>query len=55
MAELDQITASTRRYIRDTPKLIDNVFQAGPVIAYAKQNLNVDYDGGRLIAENFKR
>lgn len=53
MAELDQITASTRRYIRDTPKLIDMVFQAGPTIAYAKQNLNVDYDGGRLIGENF--
>jgi hypothetical protein len=53
MAELDQITASTKRYIRKKPKLIDNVFQNDPVAAYAKENLREDFDGGRLIGENF--
>jgi hypothetical protein len=53
MAELDQITVSTKRYVRETPKLVDNVFQQGPLVAYAKQNLREDYDGGRYIAENF--
>lgn len=53
MAELDQITVATHRYVRDTPKLVDDVFQQGPLIAYAKQNLREDYDGGRYIAENF--
>jgi len=54
MAELDQITVATRRYIRNTPKLIDFVFQEGPLVAYAKQNVREDYDGGRFIGENFK-
>jgi len=53
MAELDQLTVSTKRYVRENPKLVDNVFQQGPVVAYAKQNLREDYDGGRYIAENF--
>jgi hypothetical protein len=53
VAELDQITAATKRYVRANPKLVDMVFQQGPVIAYAKQNLRQDYDGGRLIGENF--
>lgn len=29
------------------------VFQQGPTIAYAKQNLREDFSGGRLIGENF--
>ena len=53
MAELDQITVATKRYIRDTPKLIDMAFQAGPVSAYAKQNAREEYTGGRLVGENF--
>ena len=53
MAELDQITVSTKRYIRSTPKLIDNVFQNDPLLAYAKLNVREDFDGGRLIEENF--
>ncbi len=53
MAELNQIDVSTKRYIRNTPKLIDFVFQEGPVVAYAKQNVREDYDGGRYIGENF--
>lgn len=53
MAELNPIDVATRRYIRETPKLIDGVFQQGPTIAYAKQNLREDFPGGRLIGENF--
>lgn len=53
MAELNQIDVATRRYIRKTPKLVDNIFQQGVVAAYAKENLREDYDGGRLIGENF--
>ena len=53
MAELNQIDVATKRYIRNTPKLIDMVFQEGPLIAYAKQNVREDYDGGRFIGENF--
>lgn len=53
MAELDALTVATKRYIRETPDLIDNVFQAGPLAAFAKQNLREDFDGGRLIEENF--
>lgn len=53
MAELDQITVATKRFIRSTPKLIDNIFQNDPLLAYAKQNVREDYDGGRLIGENF--
>ncbi len=53
MAELDALTVATKRYIRETPELIDMVFQSGPLAAYAKQNLREDFDGGRLIGENF--
>ena len=53
MAELDQITVATHRLIRSKPKLVDMIFQQGPTIAYAKENLREDYDGGRLISENF--
>jgi hypothetical protein len=53
MAELDQITVSTKRYIRETPKLIDMVFQEGPLVAYAKQTNKEVFTGGRFIGENF--
>jgi hypothetical protein len=53
VAELNQIDVATKRYIRSTPKLIDMVFQEGPLVAYAKQNVREDYDGGRYIGENF--
>jgi hypothetical protein len=53
MAELDQISVSTKRYIRSTPKLIDMLFQQGVLVAFAKANLRTDYDGGRFIGENF--
>ncbi|HZM78494.1 MAG TPA: phage major capsid protein [Candidatus Limnocylindrales bacterium] len=53
MAELNQIEVATKRFIRNTPKLVDMVFQEGPLVAYAKQNVRTDYDGGRYIGENF--
>lgn len=53
MAELNQIDVSTKRYIRNTPKLVDAVFQQGVLTAAAKANVREDYDGGRLIQENF--
>jgi len=54
MAELDQITVSTRRFIaRARRKLVDNIFQVSPFMAYMKANLKEDFTGGRLIQENF--
>lgn len=53
MAELDQINLSTRRYIRDTPKLVDDFFQNDPLLAYLKLNLRMKWTGGSLIQENF--
>ena len=53
MAELDALTVATHRHIRRTPELVDNVFNGGPLAAYAKQNLHEDFPGGRLIGENF--
>lgn len=53
MAELDALTVATKRFIRETPELIDMVFQGGPLAAYAKQSLREDFDGGRFIGENF--
>jgi len=54
MAELDQITVSTRRFIaRARRKLVDNIFNVSPLMAYMKSNLKEDFTGGRLIQENF--
>lgn len=54
MAELDQITVSTRRFIaRARRKLVDNIFNVSPFMAYMKDNLKEDFTGGRLIQENF--
>ena len=53
MAELDQITVATKRYIRKRPDLADFVFNKDPLLAYLKQNVNESYDGGRLIQETF--
>lgn len=54
MAELDLITLSTRRFIKNAKnKIIDNIYQNDPVFAYAKDTLKIDFTGGRLIQENF--
>lgn len=54
MAELDQITVATKRFIaRGRKKLVDNIFNVSPFMAYMKSNLKEDFSGGRLIQENF--
>jgi hypothetical protein len=53
MAELDQLNVSTERYIQDNPALVDNIFQADPLLAYLKLNIREDFDGGTLIQEGF--
>jgi hypothetical protein len=53
LAELSAIDAATRRYIRETPKLVDMVFQEAALAALAKQTVREDFDGGRFIGENF--
>jgi hypothetical protein len=53
MAELDQINVSTRRYIRETPSLVDAVFQNDPLWAYLRANVPEEFDGGRRIDEGF--
>ena len=53
MAELDQLNVATHRYIRDNPALVDDVFQADPLLAYLKLNVRDDFSGGTLIQEGF--
>ncbi len=53
MAELDQLNVATKRYIRDNPALVDNVFQADPLLAYLKLNVRDSFTGGTLIQEGF--
>lgn len=53
MAEYDQITASTRRYVRNNPKLVDSIFQKDPFLAYLRLNVKLDFPGGRQIEEPF--
>jgi hypothetical protein len=53
MAEMDQITVSTHRYIRENPALVDNYFQQDPFLAYCKLNIREEWGGGSLIQEDF--
>lgn len=54
MAELDLITLSTRRFIKNAKnKILDNIYQNDPVFAYSRDTLKIDFTGGRLIQENF--
>ena len=55
MAELNAIDVATKRYIRETPKLVDMVFQRAAGVALIKSALRTDYTGGRFIGENFNR
>lgn len=49
---LDQLTVSTRRYVRENPQLVDNFFARDPLLAYAKLNAREDFTGGYIITEN---
>lgn len=54
MPELNQIDVATRRYLGESSgKLIDNVFQQDPLLAFLKANCSEKYSGGRYIPENF--
>ena len=55
MAELTAIDAATKRYIRETPKLVDMVFQEAALAALARASVRQDYTGGRFIGENFNK
>ncbi len=50
---LNQLTASTRRFVRDTPKLVDDVFQQGTGMRILQKSCKEPFTGGRIIAENF--
>ena len=53
MAELDQLNAATKRYVRKNVELVDNVFQTDPFVAYLRQNVREDFTGGNRIDEPF--
>lgn len=54
MAELDQLTVATKRFVRgNASSLIDMLFNEGPFVAYMKNNLREDFTGGHTIYENF--
>jgi hypothetical protein len=50
---LDTINIMTRRYIRDNPKLQDNVFNQDPLNYFLRTTLQEDFNGGSSINENF--
>jgi len=50
---LDQLTASTRRFVRESPKLVDNIFQQATFMKLLQANCKEKFNGGRNIAENF--
>lgn len=54
MAELNQITVATKRFVHDERKaLVDAIFNVSPTLAYVKENLKLMFDGGRFIQESF--
>jgi hypothetical protein len=50
---LDQINVTTRRYIRTTPALVDNIYNQDALNYFLRQNLREDFAGGSTINENF--
>jgi len=50
---LNQLTASTRRFVRETPKLVDDVFQQGTGMRILQKSCKEPFTGGRIIADNF--
>lgn len=50
---LDQISVSTKRFVRATPKLVDDIFQEATGMKILKSNCKEPFDGGRNIGENF--
>ena len=50
---LNQLNVSTKRFVRENPKLVDNVFQMGTGMRILQRNCMTKFTGGRLIQENF--
>jgi len=50
---LDQINVTTRRYIRKSPVLVDNIYNQDPLNYFMRQSLREDFAGGSTINENF--
>lgn len=50
---LDQINVTTRRYIRTSPGLVDNIYNQDPLNYFLRQNLREDFTGGSTINEDF--
>src|SRR5690349_17531570 len=50
---LDQIYVTTRRYIRETPQLVDGIFNQDPLNYFLRENLREDFTGGSSINEDF--
>lgn len=50
---LNQLSVATHRFVRSTPKLVDDVFQQGTTMRILQKNCKEPFSGGRLIAEDF--
>src|SRR5574341_540759 len=50
---LNQLNVATKRFVRESPKLVDNVFQQGTTARIMQKKCMQKFNGGRLIQENF--
>lgn len=50
---LDQINVTTRRYIRENPALVDDIYNQDALNYYLRDNLREDFTGGSTINEDF--
>lgn len=50
---LSAINVTTRRYIRERPKLTDGIYNKDPLMAMLRSVLRTDWTGGSSINENF--
>lgn len=50
---LSAINATTRRYVRTTPALIDGIYNPDPIMAMLRTTLREDFTGGNSINEDF--
>lgn len=50
---LDQINVTTRRFIRTTPALVDDIYNQDPLNYFLRENLREDFGGGSTINEDF--
>lgn len=50
---LDQINVTTRRYIRNSPALVDAIYNQDPLNYFLRENLRESFTGGSTINEDF--